>query len=109
MAKNMSNIHKKLDRIMQKLGALDEIKNEQREMRLQTRYLAQMVNVSMQLLQETRHTTERMATGLTDIAAMLQRSNEIQADIAVMAQEARRAAQESNERIAELLAGTRKH
>jgi hypothetical protein len=102
MAKNMSNVHKKLDRIMQKLGTLDDIKNDQREMRLQTRYLAQMTNVSLQLLQESRQTTER-------IAEMVQRSQEIQADIAVMAREALRESREANERIAELLAGTRKH
>lgn len=52
VAKNLSHIDKKLDRITHKLSLLDEMKNEQREMRLQTRYLAQMASTSMQLLQQ---------------------------------------------------------
>ena len=88
MAKNLSHIHKKLDRITQKLSLLDEMKNEQRERRLQTRYLAQMASTSLQLLQQ--------------VAVM-------QSDIAVMAREALREARESNERVAELLASGRKH
>ena len=95
MAKNMTNVHKKLDRLIQKLGTLDEIKNEQREIRLQTRYLAQMAGASVQLLQEARRATDRLA--------------EMQSDIAVMAREALRESREANERIAELLATGRKH
>ena len=86
--KNLSHIHKKLDRITQKLSLLDGMKNEQREMRLQTRYLAQMASASLQLLPQ--------------VVVM-------QSDIAVMAREALREARESNERIAELLASGRKH
>jgi len=87
MAKNLTNAHKKLDKIMQKLSTLDAIKDEQREMRLQTRYLAQMVNISQQMLQEQRRATT---------------------DIATMTEKALDAARQSAERTAAILAEIRK-
>lgn len=88
MAKNVTNVHKKLDRIMQKLSALDEVRDEQREMRLQTRYLAQMVNISLQVLRDSRQAQE---------------------DLGVLVQEALKASRESAERTAAILAEIRKH
>jgi hypothetical protein len=88
MAKNMTAIHKKLDRITHKLSQLDAIKDEQREIRLQTRYLAQLASASLQLVQSVAATQE---------------------DIATLCREAMVAARQSAERTAEILREIRKH
>lgn len=96
MAKNLTNVHTKLDRILQRMSKLDEqTLSGQRRSEAQLRLMTQMLGELSRMARDSQQTLLRVA--------------EIQADVAVMANEARREAKESNERIAEVLAGTRKH
>jgi methyl-accepting chemotaxis protein len=102
MVKNLANIHKKLDRLIERMGAIEETRNLVRQVTQTNRYLAQSVNVMTQIVDEARKTTQQTAQ-------MVERVVEIQSDIAVMAQEALKASRESAERTAEILAEMRKH
>jgi hypothetical protein len=79
MAKNLTQIHKKLDRLIEKMSAIDETQTLVRQMAQTNRYLAN----TMPLLMEMQH------------------------DTAVMAQEALKASRESAERTAEILRAIR--
>ena len=82
MAKNLTNLHKKLDRLTERLGALDtRVMTDQRRSEAQLRLMQQSVNA---------------------IASL-------QADIATLTQEALKASRESATRAAEILAEVRKH
>jgi hypothetical protein len=81
MAKNMTAIHRKLDKLIEKMSAMDETQTLVRQMAQTNRYLAN----TMPLLLE------------------------MQRDTAVMAQEALKAARESAERTAAILANMRTH
>jgi hypothetical protein len=80
MAKNLTTIHKKLDRLLEKMSAIDETQTLVRQMAQTNRYLANTLPLLM----------------------------EMQRDTAVMAQEALRASRESAERTAEILREIRK-
>ncbi|MBI3799734.1 MAG: hypothetical protein HY268_22525 [Deltaproteobacteria bacterium] len=96
MAKNLTNVHGKLDKILQRMSKLDEqTLSSQRRSEAQLRLMTQMLGELSRMARDSQQTLLRVA--------------EIQADVAVMANEARREAKESNERIAEVLAGARKH
>jgi hypothetical protein len=96
MAKNLTNVHSKLDRILQRMSKLDEqALTGQRRSEAQLRLMTQMLGEISRMARDSQQTLLRVA--------------EIQADVAVMANEARKEAKESNERIAEMVAGTRRH
>lgn len=82
MAKNLTNLHKKLDRITERLGALDtRVLTDQRRTEAQLRLMQQSVNA---------------------IASL-------QADIATLTHESLKASRESAERTAQILVDLRKH
>jgi hypothetical protein len=82
MAKNLTNIHRKLDRLTERLGALDtRVMTDARRAAAQMRLMQQSVNT---------------------IAAL-------QADVATLTLEALKASRESAERTAQILAAMRKH
>jgi hypothetical protein len=81
MAKNLTTIHKKLDRLIEKMSAIDETHTLVRQLAQTNRYLANTLPLLL----------------------------EIQRDTAVMAQEALKASRESAERTAEILREIRKH
>lgn len=96
MAKNLTNVHNKLDRILQRMSKLDEqALTGQRRSEAQLRLMTQMLGEISRMARDSQQTLLRVA--------------EIQADVAMMANEARKEAKESNERVTELLAGARKH
>jgi hypothetical protein len=88
MAKNLTNVHKKLDRLVQRLSAIDETQSLVRQIAQTNRYLSQIVNQNTALLREVSQQTR---------------------DIGTLAAEALRASRESAERTAEILAEVRKH
>lgn len=96
MAKNLTNIHGKLDRILERLSKLDtQTMTYQRRSDNQLRLIAQLLGEVSRMANDTAQAVTRIA--------------EIQGDIALMANEARKEAKEAKERIIELSAGSRRH
>jgi hypothetical protein len=96
MAKNLTNIHGKLDRILERLSKLDtQTMTYQRRSDNQLRLIAQLVGEVSRMANDTAQAVARIA--------------EIQGDIALMANEARKEAKEAKERVIELSAGSRRH
>jgi hypothetical protein len=89
MAKNLTNIHTKLDRLTERLGALD------------TRVMtdARRAAAQMRLMQQSVNTIAALA------ATAMARSDEV----ALLTAEALKASRESAERTAQILADMRKH
>lgn len=93
MAKNLTNLHKKLDQLTERLGALDtRTTTEQRRTNAQLRLMAQSVNILGQIATESREEARQAAR-----------------DIAYLVDEALKASRESAERTAQILAETRRH
>jgi hypothetical protein len=96
MAKNLTNVHGKLDRILERLSKLDtQTMTYQRRSDNQLRLIAQLVGEVSRMANDTAQAVARIA--------------EIQGDIALMANEARKEAKEAKERVIELSAGSRRH
>jgi len=103
MAKNLTNIHGKLDRILERLSKLDtQTMTYERRSANQTRLMTQMLGELVRIANATSLSVERTTQAVARIA-------EIQGDIALMANEARREAKEAKERVIELSAGSRRH
>jgi len=93
MSKNLTSLHKKLDRLTERLGALDaRTKTDQRRTDAQLRLMAQSVNILAKIATESREEAWQAARG-----------------IAYLVDEALKASRESAERTAEILAEIRKH
>lgn len=89
MAKNMTNVHKKLDRILQRLSTLDERQlSERRRSDAQIRLLAQLVGAVQQ-----------------EVRVIHQEAQ----DMSAVMMEALKASRESAERTAAILSEIRKH
>lgn len=103
MAKNLTNIHGKLDRILKRLSKLDtQTLTYERRSANQTRLMTQMLGESVRIANATSLSVERTTEAVARIA-------EIQEDIALMANEARKEAKEAKERVIELSAGSCRH
>lgn len=99
MATNQTNVHKKMDKILDKLSKLDNVDTSIRELKQQTNYLGQLVVLAKQDSQRQHQESMSM---LKDVSQMAR-------DTAVMAAEALRSSRETEKRVAELLAENRKH
>ena len=88
----MSDYAKKMDKILAKLGKLDHTAASVRELRQQTGYLAQLVVLARKDSVDLHLATQRR---LDDMAQILL--------------EVKKSSQRTEERVAEILAGTRKH
>ena len=96
MAKNLTNIHGKLDRILERLSKLDtQTMTDRRRSENQTRLMTQMLGV--------------MSQSLNRIAEMQTNTLNVLHDVAFMANEARKEAKEAKERVIELSSGSRRH
>ena len=93
---NQTNIHKKMDKILQKLETLED---NDKALAKQTNYLAQLVVLAKQ--DSARQHQESQA--------MMARLGQQSDDIAKMTAEALRLGRETSERVAEILSTTRKH
>ena len=91
----MTNVHKKLDRIMRKLSAVDETKATVKQIAQTNGYLAQMVGTLTQMNQRSLE--------------VLARTNEIANNVALMIAEVKKSSDQTAEHVAEILAVTRKH
>jgi hypothetical protein len=86
--KNLTNVHKKLDRLIAKIDAVEEKPSTARTRRQQAQYFARMRVLFRQMVEHTR---------------------EVQADVARMRREALSAARASSKRTAAILVKLRKH
>jgi methyl-accepting chemotaxis protein len=95
MAKNLTHLHKTLDRILEKLGTVDETRSIIQQIAETNRQLARSVGILTKIAAEGREEGRRIA--------------QMQADIAHLTQESLKASRESAERTAQILAETRRH
>lgn len=103
MAKNLTNVHGKLDKILSRLSALDkQAETGQRQVNSQIRLMTQLLGEVARMARET----SQMAR---ETSQAVQRLAEIQEDVAFMANEARKEAKEAKERVIELSVGSQRH
>ena len=93
--KNLTNLHKKLDRVIEKMGTVDETRSLVRQIAETNRQLARSVGILTKIAVESREDGRRIA--------------QMQGDIALLTQEALKASRESAERTAQILAEIRTH
>lgn len=107
--KNLTNPHKKLDRLIEKMGTVDETLSLARQIAETNRQLARSVGLVMKIVVEGREE----ARGLMKIAVEGREEArgvaQIQEDVALLTHEALKASRESAERTAQILAEIRKH
>ena len=93
---NQTNIHKKMDKILQKLATLEA---NDKGLTKQTNYLAQLVVLAKQ---DSARQHQESQTILQESQAMLR-------DMGQMLLEVRKSSARTEERVAEILAETRQH
>ena len=97
MEANQTNVHKKMDKILQKLNTLED---NDKALAKQTSYLAQLVVLAKQ--DSARQHQESQAMLLHESQAMLR-------DIGQILLEVKQSSARTEERVAAILAGTRQH
>ena len=107
---NQTNIHKKMDKILQKLATLEA---NDKGLTKQTNYLAQLVVLAKQ---DSARQHQESQTMLRDMGQMLLevRKSSVQTesmvhDVGQMLLEVRKISSRTEERVAEILAETRRH
>ena len=103
MATNQTSVHKKMDKILQKLATLED---NDKALAKQTNYLAQLVVLAKQ--DSARQHQESMAV-VSGISQTLKEVSQNTKDVALLTAEALRLGRETSERIAEILGKDRKH
>ena len=103
MAANQTNVHKKMDKILQKLNTLED---NDKALAKQTHYLAQLVALARQ--DSARQHQESQAI-LRDSQAMLHESQAMLRDMGQILLEVKQSSARTEERVAAILAGTRQH
>ncbi len=93
---SQKNIHKKMDKILQKLATLEA---DDRGLAKQTNYLSQLVVLAKQ---DSAHQHQESRTILQESQAMLR-------DMGQMLLEVRKSSARTEERVAEILAEKRRH
>lgn len=100
---NQTNVHKKIDKILQKLETLED---NDKALAKQTNYLAQLVVLTKQ--DSVRQHQESMAV-MTGISETLKEVSQNTKDVALLTAEALRLGRETSERVAEISGRNRKH
>ena len=96
MAANQTNVHKKMDKILQKLNTLE---NNDKALAKQTNYLAQLVVLAKQ---DSARQHQESQVMLRESQAMLR-------DMGQILLEVKQSSARTEERVAAILAGTRQH
>ena len=104
------NIHKKMDKILQKLATLEA---NDKGITKQTNYLAQLVVLAKQdsarQHQESQAMLRDMGQMLLEVKKSSERTEEMAHDMGQMLLEVRKVSARTEERVAEILAETRRH
>ena len=107
---NQTNIHKKMDKILQKLATLEA---NDKGLTKQTNYLAQLVVLAKQdsarQHQESQAMLRDMGQMLLEVKKSSERTEEMAHDMGQMLLEVRKISSRTEERVAEILADTRRH
>ena len=105
-----TNIHKKMDKILQKLATLEA---NDKGLAKQTNYLAQLVVLAKQdsarQHQESQAMLRDMGQMLLEVKKSSERTEEMAHDMGQMLLEVRKISSRTEERVAEILADTRRH
>ena len=96
MAANQTNVHKKMDKVLQKLNTLE---NNDKALAKQTNYLAQLVVLAKQ---DSARQHQESQVMLRESQAMLR-------DMGQILLEVKQSSARTEERVAAILAGTRQH
>ena len=96
MAANQTNVHKKMDKILQKLNTLE---NNDKALAKQTNYLAQLVVLAKQ---DSARQHQESQVMLRESQAMLR-------DMGQILLKVKQSSDRTEERVAAILAGTRQH
>lgn len=103
MAANQTSVHKKMDKILQKLATLED---NDKALLKQTNYLAQLVVLARQ--DSARQQQESQAM-LRESQTMLRESQAMLRDMGQMLLEIKQSSDRTEERVAAILAETRQH
>lgn len=104
---NQTNVHKKMDKILQKLSTLED---DGKALAKQTGYLAQLVILAKQDSQRMHRETQTLVRGTQTLVRETARESQAMArDTAQILLEVKRISAETEKQVAEILAGTRKH
>ena len=105
-----TTIHKKMDKILQKLATLEA---NDKGITKQTNYLAQLVVLAKQdsarQHQESQAMLRDMGQMLLEVKKSSERTEEMAHDMGQMLLEVRKVSARTEERVAEILAETRRH
>ena len=107
---NQTNIHKKMDKILQKLATLEA---NDKGLTKQTNYLAQLVVLAKQdsarQHQESQAMLHDMGQMLLEVRKSSVQTESMVHDVGQMLLEVRKISSRTEERVAEILAETRRH
>ena len=107
---NQTNIHKKMDKVLQKLATLEA---NDKGLAKQTSYLAQLVVLAKQdsarQHQESQTILHDMGQMLLEVKKSSERTEEMARDMGQMLLEVKKSSERTEERVAEILADTRRH
>lgn len=107
---NQTNIHKKMDKILQKLATLEA---NDKGLTKQTNYLAQLVVLAKQdsarQHQESQAMLRDMGQMLLEVRKSSVQTESMVHDVGQMLLEVRKISSRTEERVAEILAETRRH
>ena len=107
MAANQTNVHKKMDKILQKLNTLED---NDKALVKQTNYLAQLVVLAKQDSARQHQESQAMLREMKqDSDRQRQESQAMLRDMGQMLLEMKLSSDRTEERVAAILAGTRQH
>ena len=103
MAANQTNVHKKVDKILQKLNTLE---NNDKALAKQTNYLAQLVVLAKQ---DSARQHQESQVMLRESQTMLRESQAMLRDMGQILLKVKQSSDRTEERVATILAETRQH
>lgn len=107
MAANQINVHKKMDKILQKLNTLED---NDKALAKQTNYLAQLVALAKQDSARQHQESQAMLRAMhQESQTMHQESQAMLRDMGQMLLEMKQSSDRTEERVAAILAGARQH
>ena len=107
MATNQTNVHKKMDKVLQKLETLED---NDKAIAKQTNYLAQLVQLAKQDSRaQMDNLTQLVVLAKQDSQRQHQESQTMARDMAQILLEVKKSSDETAKRVAELLGESRKH
>jgi methyl-accepting chemotaxis protein len=110
MAKDLTNVHSKLDRLLQRMSKFEaQQATMQRRSDVQTRLMIQMLAEVSKMSHDVSQATREISQATREISQATREISQQTADLGTLVAETLRTVKQSDERITELLASSRKH